>query len=250
MLSSAKSTIPSAATAAVTLKSTTCFATTLPAVTSAGPSITGRVRNVVVVSGHVWVLIAWTAPPAALPSLLLAPTVRRRSACWTLNPPMPFTRKRKNAWRTGDVPTSTDVVVPNFVVAAPPSTYVSAIGRSVSCEGTTATTTLALAAAPSASVTEAVSVWVPTDRLGTTSAAPLPRTPSRLDVQRTLAPRFPSSTSVAAATRSAGRAVSSVACGAGTTTAIAGGTLGGRTTTVRCARAARPPVSATLAVTT
>ena len=118
-----------------------------------------------------------------------------------------------------------------------------------SCEGTTATTTLALVVAPSASVTDAVSVWVPTDRLGTTSVAPVPRAPSRLDAQRTVAPRFPSSGSAATAPRRTGLAVSRLVCGAGATIAIAGGTLGGRTTIVRSACPVRPPASVAAAVT-
>src|SRR5205823_12837055 len=115
--------------------------------------------------------------------------------------------------------------------------------------GTTVTATVALAVAPSASVTDAVSVWAPTDRLGTTSVAPVPRAPSRLDAQRTVAPRFPSSVSVATAPRRTGRPVSRLGCGAGATIVIAGGTSGGRTTTVRSACPTRPPASIAAAVT-
>src|SRR5207249_1363789 len=88
-----------------------------------------------------------------------------------------------------------------------------------------------------------------TDRLGTTSVAPVPRAPSRLDAQRTVAPRFPSSVSVATAPRRTGRPVSRLGCGAGATIVIAGGTFGGRTTTVRSAWPTRPPESIAAAVT-
>src|SRR5205823_11573435 len=115
--------------------------------------------------------------------------------------------------------------------------------------GTTVTATVALAVAPSASVTDAVRVWAPTDRLGTTSVVPAPRAPSRLDTQRTVAPRFPSSVSVATAPRRTGRPVSRLACGPGATIVIAGGTFGGRTTTVRSACPTRPPASIAAAVT-
>src|SRR2546428_14031308 len=118
-----------------------------------------------------------------------------------------------------------------------------------SCEGTTATTTLALVVAPSASVTDAVSVWVPTDRLGTTSVAPVPRAPSRLDAQRTVAPRFPSSGSAATAPRRTGLAVSRLASGAGATIAIAGGTVGVRAANGPPALPVRPPASVRPAVT-
>src|SRR5207244_6699806 len=82
-----------------------------------------------------------------------------------------------------------------------------------------------------------------------TSVEPVPRAPSRLDVQRTAAPRWPSSGSVATAPRRTGCAVSRVAGGAGATIAIAGATFGGRTTTVRSACPMRPPASVATAVT-
>ena len=73
-------------------------------------------------SDQALLVIARTLPPAALPSPLLEPTVTRSSACCTRNGPMPVTAKRRNAWRTGDVPTRRDVAPPNFALALPEST--------------------------------------------------------------------------------------------------------------------------------
>jgi hypothetical protein len=56
------------------------------------------------------------------------------------------------------------------------------------------------------SVAEAVIVWVPSERVRVI-VAPVPRLPSRLDVQWTEAPRSPSTVSVAVAWRVAGSPV-------------------------------------------
>ena len=136
-----------------------------------------------------------------------------------------------------------------MALALPESTYVSALGVKTSVAGTTATSTLALDTAPSRSVTEAVSVCVPRDRPGTTTVRPVPRAPSRLDVQRTTLERSPSSASAAAAARSTGRPARNVPAAAGATTRTTGGTFGGRTTTRRAALPVSPPESAAVAVT-
>src|SRR2546429_2140622 len=56
-----------------------------------------------------------------------------------------------------------------------------------------------LALRPTASVTEAVMVCVPVERLLSAKLAPVPSEPSRLEVQWIAAPRSPSSASVAVA---------------------------------------------------
>src|SRR5581483_11906396 len=116
-----------------------------------------------------------------------------RWAAWTPRSPMPLTAQRRNVCFTGAAAADSDVVVPNFDVAAPASTYVSAVAAKVSVAAFTATVTVVGPLAPSRSGAVAVSVCVPIDRLGWTSAAPVPRLPSRLDVQRMLALTSPSS---------------------------------------------------------
>ena len=117
----------------------------------------------------------------------------------------------------------------------------SATAASVSVGGRTVTVTVEAVVAPSRSVAEAVSVWVPTERPGTTSAPPVPRAPSRLDLQLTAAARSPSSASVAVAARSTGFPVRREVPFAGAAMETAGGAFGSRTTTVRSAWPVRPP---------
>ena len=124
----------------------------------------------------------------------------------------------------------------------------SALGGKTSVDGTTVTVTLALTVAPSRSATDAVSVCVPSERPGATTVRPVPRAPSRLDVQTSAAPRSPSSTSAAVAARSTGLPASNVVPAAGATTRTTGGTFGGRTTTRRTASPLSPPASAAIAV--
>src|SRR5712691_941633 len=123
MLVRARLSGPSAVTPAVMSKSTVALTLTAPWVASTGPSIAGRpVLYVMVVSDHVLLVIALTVPPAALASALAEPAVRRRIAFCTLKLPMPVGAKRRNAWRTGALPASMLVVVPNLVVVAAEST--------------------------------------------------------------------------------------------------------------------------------
>src|SRR5437867_3689862 len=89
---------------------------------------------------------------------------------------------------------------------------------------------------------------MPTERPGTTTARPVPRAPSRLDVQTSAAPRSPSSASVAVAARSTGLPASNAVPAAGATTPTTGGAFGGRTTTRRTASPVSPPASAATAV--
>src|SRR5256885_11974126 len=97
------------------------------------------------------------------------------------------------------------------------------------------TVTVAAVVAPSRSVAEAVSVWVPTERPGTTSAPPVPRAPSRLDLQLTAAARSPSSASVAVAARSTGFPVRSAVPFTGAAIETAGAGFGGPPVTGRWA---------------
>ena len=126
----------------------------------------------------------------------------------------------------------------------------SATAAKVTVVGTTLRVTVAVVVAPSRSVAETLSVWVPTERLGTTTAPPVPRAPSRLELQRMAAARSPSSASVAVAARSTGFPVRREVPFAGAAMETAGGAFGGRTTTVRSAWPVRPPRSVADAVMT
>src|SRR5712691_4145927 len=98
-------------------KSTTAFVLTAPVVASTAPSIAGwPTLNVIVASDHVLSVIALTVPPAVLASALAEPAVSRRIAFCTLKLPMPLGEKRRKARRTGELPASMLVVVPNLEV--------------------------------------------------------------------------------------------------------------------------------------
>ena len=94
-----------------------------------------------------------------------------------------------------------------------------------------------------------MSVCVPAERVVRVSVAPVPRSPSRLDVHWIEAPRSPSSGSAAAAERRSGRAASAVVPTPGVTMVTTGAPFGGRTTTVRCAFPMRPVASGAAATT-
>src|SRR5262249_11306306 len=93
----AKLTLPPLPSAAVTSKSTTCFAFTAALVPSAGPAMAGRLAQVVVASGQVLSRTRDSVPPTLLLSALFGPTVRRRIAWLTAKPPSPVTSKRRKA---------------------------------------------------------------------------------------------------------------------------------------------------------
>src|SRR5436309_16138100 len=115
--------------------------------------------------------------------------------------------------------------------------------------GTTVTATVAVAVVPSWSVTEAVSVCGPTDRLAGTTVAPVPRLPSRLDDQRMAADSSPSSGSVALAARRRGLPVRNEPPARGAMSVIVGATFGARTIIVRVARPVTPAELMVAAVT-
>ena len=197
----------------------------------------------VAASDHVLFVIARSVPPTALASVLADPTVRRTSACWTFSGATPVTWKRRKAWRTGELAACMMVAVPNTLVAAPESTYVSATGLKVMVAGTTFTVTVAVPVAPSRSVTVAVIVCVPAESEERRTVGPVPRAPSRLEVQRIVGLKSPSSVSRAVAPRTTGFPTSSAAWSAGEMMVTTGVTLSGRMTTVVWARPRRPPVS-------
>ena len=82
-MSIAKSSTPSVTTADVTVKLTTWLTLTLPMVASAGPSMVGRVFQVVDASDQLLFVILWMLPPALLASPLDEPTVMRTTAVLT-----------------------------------------------------------------------------------------------------------------------------------------------------------------------
>src|SRR5262245_30234721 len=114
--------------------------------------------------------------------------------------------------------------------------------------GTTVMLTVAVVVVPSRSVTWAVSVWAPTDRLAGMTVAPVPRLPSRLDDQRMLDERLPSSASAAVAARRSGLPVRKEPPARGARREITGAALGGRTITCRCAWPFTPAEFMTAAV--
>ena len=110
----------------------------------------------------------------------------------------------------------------------------SAIAERVTVEGRIATVTVDVAVAPSRSVTTAVRVCVPSERLGTSSSWPVPSAPSRLDVHRMVALRSPSSASEASPLRSTALPASSAPPSSGLMMLTTGGTFGPRMTSVTC----------------
>ena len=116
--------------------------------------------------------------------------------------------------------------------------------------GCTTSVIPACAPRPPESVTLAVMACIPARRLAVVRLAPVPRRPSRLDDQRSDAPRSPSWESTAVAVRVSGiPAVTVVALG-GEVMVTTGGTFGVPTVTVTCACPASPPASTAFAVRT
>ena len=121
-------------------------------------------------------------------------------------PPLPMVPSRLDvhARLAVMVPSSASVAIPAKLMLVPSTTDVPEGGAVIVTVGAvltgTAVTVTLMASVPGRlplSVTDAVMVWVPTDNVVVTKAPPVPRVPSRLEVQTRLAVKIPSSASVA-----------------------------------------------------
>src|SRR5437763_13532824 len=97
-------------------------------------------------------------------------------------------------------PSSLSEAPPTKVIDVPAATVV-VVGAVIVTVGLASTRTVTdrLAVRPAASVTDAVMVCVPVDRVLSAKLAPVPSAPSRLEVQWIAAPRSPSSAAGAVA---------------------------------------------------
>ena len=114
--------------------------------------------------------------------------------------------------------------------------------------GVTVIVRVADAVSPPLSVTAAVSRCVPTESVDTVTLPPLPRAPSRFDVQVRAAVSVPSCVSLALAANPTALPAVNVALLAGDVIVTVGGVLAVVMVIVRVADAVSPPLSVTAAV--
>ena len=186
-------------------------------------------------------------PPLSVTEAVIV-WVPERSEVRTSLPPLPSGPSRLELQVIAEVrsPSSASLAIAARWTGSPGATSPSAGGVIVTV-GAAFTTMVrrALAAFPPRSLTEAVTVCVPERRLPTSSLAPVPSGPSRLDVHRMLALRLPSSTSRAVPAKEMTSPGVNVAPSAGARISTVGGAF---TTTVSSAVARLPPASVTEAV--
>src|SRR5712691_2765440 len=103
--------------AGVTSKSKAVFRVTAPSEESTGPSIAGRPAfQVMAVSLHVQLEMAWICPPELLSAPAAPVTCRRTLALLTARVPSPVTWKRRNVCLAVSASTARVLAVPNLVV--------------------------------------------------------------------------------------------------------------------------------------